>query len=385
VASMTDVDEGGNGVRTRAPGHRPRRVEYACIALACTLGMVLSGCGPGAAVHRPSPANGAFTGPPPSLAATWSRTPGSYAEAVVRQLAEGIGARVAGTASERAARLAIVADLTASGYHPLVRSFTLPDYKTRTPVSSANVVALKRGSSRQEIVVGAHYDSATVGRGALDNATGVGLTLELARRLRRATTPFTVRFVLFGAEEVGLLGSRNYVETMGTTRTRLTLLMVDLDSVAGGDRLYLYGRPASLWPRDQWARRQLLAAAAAVDTRLRRNEGMERLMAADPRTTKASSDSSPFMMAGVNYLGLEAADWDLPGAATALPNTAAEGRIWHTPRDTVAFLESRYPGRLRTQLAGLVRALSRFLTRVRAPASGSSSAPSSTSSTMGAP
>ncbi len=62
------------------------------------------------------------------------------------------------------------------------------------------------------LVVGGHYDSWHVGPGAIDNAAGVVAVLEAARglagyqqHLRRR-----VRFVLFGVEESGLVGSWSY-------------------------------------------------------------------------------------------------------------------------------------------------------------------------------
>ena len=73
--------------------------------------------------------------------------------------------------------------------------------------------------------------------GAQDNASGVAVLLELARHLSRLDLPFRLRFVFFGAEELGLLGSRAYLEQHHEDLQRCRLLF-NLDSV-GGKEIYI--------------------------------------------------------------------------------------------------------------------------------------------------
>ena len=84
------------------------------------------------------------------------------------------------------------------------------------PYETANVVAeIPGGDLADEIVlVGAHLDSWDMGTGCLDNAANVALVIHLARSVRAAgvVPRRTLRFVLFGGEELGLFGSRSYVE-----------------------------------------------------------------------------------------------------------------------------------------------------------------------------
>lgn len=73
-------------------------------------------------------------------------------------------------------------------------------------VTSQNVVA-KIGNGECRAYLGAHYDSVAVSPGANDNASGTAVVLEVAR-----TNPVEgLCVVLFGAEELGLYGSQNYV------------------------------------------------------------------------------------------------------------------------------------------------------------------------------
>ncbi len=85
---------------------------------------------------------------------------------------------------------------------------------THPPADSGNVVAEITGSEVPEeiVLVGAHLDSWDLGTGAVDDGAGVGITVaaaKLIQELPRAPRR-TIRVVLFGAEEVGLVGAKAY-------------------------------------------------------------------------------------------------------------------------------------------------------------------------------
>jgi len=84
----------------------------------------------------------------------------------------------------------------------------------RIPI--VNVVADIPGTEWPDeyVILGGHLDSTPQGDGALDNGTGVAAIMETARLLVEAQVQprRTIRFILFGGEEVGLRGSRGYVE-----------------------------------------------------------------------------------------------------------------------------------------------------------------------------
>lgn len=86
------------------------------------------------------------------------------------------------------------------------------------------------------VVVGGHYDGHDISQGAHDNASGVAALLEAARLLapHRERLARTVRFVCFGAEEVGLLGGGAYVRRHAREMPS-TRLMVNLDCI-GNER-----------------------------------------------------------------------------------------------------------------------------------------------------
>ncbi|HEX6098942.1 MAG TPA: M20/M25/M40 family metallo-hydrolase [Thermoanaerobaculia bacterium] len=94
--------------------------------------------------------------------------------------------------------------------HLVLTPKTLPD------AESANVIAEIRGTERPEeiVVVGGHLDSWDLGTGAIDNASGCGMVMEMMRAMKELgiRPKRTIRAVLFMNEENGLRGGRKYFE-----------------------------------------------------------------------------------------------------------------------------------------------------------------------------
>jgi aminopeptidase YwaD len=90
------------------------------------------------------------------------------------------------------------------------------------------------------VVVGAHIDSVDT-PGANDNASGVAVILEVARMLAAEDgLPLGVRFVAFGAEEIGLHGSTDWVRRMSRAERTRCVAMINIDSVGSGFRVVGY-------------------------------------------------------------------------------------------------------------------------------------------------
>ena len=75
------------------------------------------------------------------------------------------------------------------------------------------MIARIQGSDRADevLTLTAHYDSVPAGKGAYDNMAGAAIIMELCRYFSRHQPRRTMEFIWFGAEEKGLVGSRNYV------------------------------------------------------------------------------------------------------------------------------------------------------------------------------
>lgn len=81
---------------------------------------------------------------------------------------------------------------------------------------SGNVIAEIMGSEKPDeiVVIGGHLDSWDLGTGAIDDGAGVAITTAAAKLIRDSglRPRRTIRVVLWGAEEVGLLGAKAYAE-----------------------------------------------------------------------------------------------------------------------------------------------------------------------------
>ncbi len=84
------------------------------------------------------------------------------------------------------------------------------------PVTSYNVIGEIAGASLPEeiIVIGGHYDGHDINQSANDNGAGTAVVMEAARALapHKGKLSRTIRFVAFAQEEMGLIGSEEYVK-----------------------------------------------------------------------------------------------------------------------------------------------------------------------------
>ena len=192
--------------------------------------------------------------------------------------ADSLGGRRAGSGNDlRAARL-LADELHAAGCEPLWRETLVTFGMEGAPVrrgmdrvlagewcdTSYNVVMIVRSRypDAPKVLLGAHYDhmglfKADKGRkhkvgdmlrGANDNASGTAAVVEIARRLQPCADDFKRDLVvaLFGAEEMGLVGSR-HLERMLRDSAVTVGHMVNLEMLGRmrGDTLLLQGEMLS--------------------------------------------------------------------------------------------------------------------------------------------
>ena len=106
---------------------------------------------------------------------------------------------------------------------------------------SQNVIAEKPGPGAGVVILGAHYDTVPGIAGANDNASGTAVLLTLARELSEKSFPFDLRLIAFGSEELGLLGSRHYVESLSPEQQGRVIAMLNFDALGNGSRLGVVG------------------------------------------------------------------------------------------------------------------------------------------------
>jgi Zn-dependent M28 family amino/carboxypeptidase len=105
--------------------------------------------------------------------------------------------------------------------------------ETKT-MQARNVIAqTKTGLTSDVVMAGAHLDSVPEGPGINDNGSGVAAVLETALQLGSSPQVHNaVRFGFWGAEELGLIGSRKYVESLDVDALKDIALYLNFDMLA---------------------------------------------------------------------------------------------------------------------------------------------------------
>ena len=188
---------------------------------------------------------------------------------------------------------------------------------------SANLIGDRAGagSTRGLVIVTAHLDSiniaggpAAAAPGADDNGSGSAGVLELGRLLSTRSWQHDVRLILFGGEEEGLFGSKQYVAALPPAERSRVRAVLNMDMIATKNTamptVLLEGAPVS---SSQMA---ALATAAATYTGLQ----------VETSLNPFASDHVPFSNAGV------------PAVLTIEGGDSANGHI-HSANDTLNFID----------------------------------------------
>lgn len=100
---------------------------------------------------------------------------------------------------------------------------------------SHNVIAIKKpvevGKKKDILIISAHHDTVQGTNGANDNASGTAVLMEVAKVLSKVPTDTEIRFISFGAEELGLLGSKHYVESLPEDERKRIIGDIQVDMV----------------------------------------------------------------------------------------------------------------------------------------------------------
>jgi len=189
----------------------------------------------------------------------------------------------------------------------------------KAPTTSYNVIGSLPGRNpeKKKLIAGAHYDGHDIAEGALDNGAGTAVVMEAARLLaqRSEVLERSIDFVLFGAEEVDLVGSSSFVaEVAEQADLDDYQFMINLDGGPGrpGSKL---GIALQGWPK-----------LVPFFKRMAAEMGLENLAVGVSHS--AHSDMYPFSEKGV------------PSGYLSALEEMATGRNWgHTRADTLDKLE----------------------------------------------
>ncbi len=203
-----------------------------------------------------------------------------------------------------------------------------------------NVIAeTTRGRDDNVVVVGAHLDSVAAGPGINDNGSGSSTILEVARQLVRVRPNNTVRFIWFGAEELGLLGSTHYVSELDEAQIAAIALNLNFDMLGspnfvrfvydGDNSSFPVGPSASEGPPGSGYIEQVFVDYFS-----------SRGLATEPTAFDGRSDYGPFIEVGIPAGGLFSGAEDIKTAAQAAVYGGTAGiaydPCYHEPCDTLA-------------------------------------------------
>lgn len=167
------------------------------------------------------------------------------------------------------------------------------------PMTSWNIVGDLPGTGvdPQIVMLGCHYDGHDISQGAVDPASGAVAVMEAARLLAQygGELPHTVRFALWGVEEIGLIGSTQYVEKHADELDRFRFYF-NMDAAGG--------KQAKDVVLNEWP------ALAPLFEAWQKEMALDFLVG---QSFSAHSDHFPFLVQGVPTGGMQPVERDLGG------------------------------------------------------------------------
>ena len=261
------------------------------------------------------------------------------------------------------------AQIVTMGYEYMAQPFTMTSADGVTPCYGENLIFSKQGASDRVIVVGAHYDCVEQTFGTDDNASGVGVLLELASIYSTKESPYTIRYILFSAEEPGCLGSQYYVDNLSQEERDRIACMINIDTIAAGDNMYLYGGTVddSGSIVQDWAVYQAQSAADLLGLDMSFHPDVNDSF---PTPTKATaSDQMPFANVGIPYIYCEASNWNGEPYTNfyQTSNSAVNGgTIMHKAEyDNLTFIENTFGTRAYEHLQAYAKLLDYLLENMK--------------------
>ncbi|WP_158784055.1 aminopeptidase [Pantoea sp. BAV 3049] len=298
---------------------------------------------------------------------------GHYAEQQLRHIATYFPGRMAGSPAEMLTADYLQQQFQQLGFDSNKRDFTAHyHYKSQnghlTPhtVTATSVVAARTGAVPQQIIIITHSDTwlpqsdsdrqKNLGgltlQGADDNASGLGVMLELAQRLSKVPLHYSLRFVALSGEELGQRGEEDYLARMKPEEKKNTLLVIKLDSLVVGNKLYFDSGANTPEPVARQTRDRALAIARA--------SGIPTASRGKAVRTEPAVDL--FDKAGFPLLSVRATDWELGGKdgqqQRAISRHFPQGTTRHQAAlDNLAWLDRWLPGRISQRMHNSVKIL----------------------------
>ncbi|MGP3590777.1 aminopeptidase [Vagococcus sp. WN89Y] len=306
--------------------------------------------------------------------------PGELASEQARQIATLFPGRMIGTPAEMLAADYLQQQFAGMGYESDIRKFktryrftSKDNQQNWQNVTGSSVIAAHSGTMAQQIIIMAHLDTyapqsdADINhnlggltlQGIDDNASGLGVMLELAQALKDVPTQYSIRFVATSGEEEGKLGAASFLARMSEQEKKNTLLVINLNNLIVGDRLYFNSGKNTPATVRKLTRDRALAIAHSRGITASSNPGLN---PAYPKGTGCCNDAEVFDNAGIPVLSIEATNWTLgkkDGRQQRAKSKAfPEGVSHHDARlDNQQHLDEALPGRIEHRSRDVMRIL----------------------------
>jgi len=307
-----------------------------------------------------------------------SHQPGEMASEQARHIATYFPGRMTGTPAEMLSADYLRQQFEQMGYQSDIRKFNSRYiYTSRNKnqnwhnVTGSTVIAAHEGKLAQQIIVMAHLDTyaprsdadsdnnlgGLTLQGLDDNAAGLGVMLELAAQLKDMQTQYGIRFIATSGEEEGRLGAENLLQRMSDAEKKNTLLVINLDNLIVGDKLYFNSGKSTPAAVRKLTRDRALAIARQHGITATTNPGLNPDY---PKGTDCCHDSEVFDRAGIPVLSVEATNWSLGKKdgyqQRAKTKAFPDGTSWHNVRlDNQQFIDSALPGRIERRSRDVMR------------------------------
>jgi Zn-dependent M28 family amino/carboxypeptidase len=262
-------------------------------------------------------------------------------------------ARLAAATTNEGRFDALTALLKERGLTFTVEPFTIDKPIGKEPRTQGRNVVVSLGSAGDLVVVGAHYDAArlpdgSLSKGAVDNAASSAILVRVAEELRSQQMSIRLRIVWFDMEELGLIGSANYVKAHAADGI---IAMLNFDINAYGNTI-VYG-PSEL-QENAALRRLVVQTCASADMQC---VGFPQMPPGDDRSFVKGG--IPTVSLGI-VSALEAHQlWLMlnagPGGAPPPGSPPAILKTIHTPDDTVDKLNLDTMRRMQRYILNLIR------------------------------
>jgi len=282
---------------------------------------------------------------------------GKFAEQQLRHIATYFPGRMAGSPAEMLNADYLQQQFQQWGYASNKRDFTTRyQYKSQDGhvsehnVTATSVIAARAGDVPQQIVILAQADTylpqsdsdrqKNLGgltlQGADDDASGLAVMLELAEQLKSVPLHYGLRFVALSGES--LHGEEDYLARMTPEEKKHTLLVIKLNGLLTGDKLFFNSGANTPEPVARQTRDRALAIARAANI----------TAATLGKIVKKEPAVDVFDKAGIPLLSVRAANWGKNGQRLRTTNAHfPEGSCQRRADcDNLAYLDRWLPGRI---------------------------------------